>query len=60
MKKLSLLSLLVAVFSLSMSPAGLAADCDEIHLGAAISLTGKYATNGIHTQNGYEFAIQKI
>lgn len=34
--------------------------CEEIQIGAAISLTGKYATNGYHTQNGYEFAIQKI
>ena len=28
--------------------------------GSAISLTGKYATNGVHAQNGYEFAIKKI
>jgi branched-chain amino acid transport system substrate-binding protein len=61
MNKLSLLSLLVAVSSLFISPASLAAGhCDEIHLGSAISLTGKYATNGIHAKNGYEFAIQKI
>ena len=37
-----------------------AEDCETIELGAAISLTGKYATNGYHTQNGYEFAITKI
>ncbi len=37
-----------------------AAECDTIELGAAISLTGKYATNGQHVQNGYEFAIDKI
>ncbi len=37
-----------------------AADCEEIHLGSAISLTGKYATNGVHAKNGYEFAIKKI
>ncbi len=37
-----------------------AADCEDIRIGAAISLTGKYATNGVHTQNGYEFAIKKI
>ena len=61
MNKLSLLSLLVAVSSLFISPVSLAAGhCDEIHLGSAISLTGKYATNGIHAKNGYEFAIQKI
>ncbi|MDJ0776916.1 MAG: amino acid ABC transporter substrate-binding protein [Gammaproteobacteria bacterium] len=61
MKKLSLLSVLVAAFSLSFSPAGFAdGHCEELHLGSAISLTGKYATNGIHAKNGYEFAIQKI
>ena len=37
-----------------------AMECDTITLGSAISLTGKYATNGVHAQNGYEFAIQKI
>ena len=37
-----------------------AQDCEELTLGAAISLTGKYATNGIHAQNGYEFAAKKI
>jgi len=37
-----------------------AADCEPLKLGSAISLTGKYATNGVHAQNGYEFAIKKI
>lgn len=37
-----------------------AMECDTITLGSAISLTGKYATNGVHAQNGYEFAITKI
>lgn len=37
-----------------------AADCEPLVLGSAISLTGKYATNGVHAQNGYEFAIKKI
>ncbi len=37
-----------------------AEECETITLGSAISLTGKYATNGIHAKNGYEFAIQKI
>jgi len=40
--------------------AATAEECGTITLGAAISLTGKYATNGIHAKNGYEFAIQKI
>ena len=35
-------------------------DCDAIELGAAISLTGKYSTNGVNTKDGYEFAIEKI
>ena len=37
-----------------------AQECEEIVLGSAISLTGKYATNGIHAKNGYEYAIEKI
>ena len=60
MKKLSVLSVLMVAFSFLYSPASLANNCGEIHLGSAISLTGKYATNGIHAKNGYEFAIQKI
>jgi len=41
-------------------PGTVLAACETITLGSAISLTGKYATNGMHTKNGYEFAIQKI
>ena len=33
---------------------------DTIILGAAVSLTGKYSTNGKHTQNGYNFAVKRI
>ena len=29
-------------------------------LGAAVSLTGKYALNGANTKNGYELAVHKI
>ena len=46
--------------ALLFSQAGYSAECEEITLGSAISLTGKYATNGVHTQNGYEYAISKI
>ncbi|MEM8793447.1 MAG: amino acid ABC transporter substrate-binding protein [Pseudomonadota bacterium] len=49
----------LALTAYSTTPAA-AAECDIIPIGAAISLTGKYATNGYHTQNGYEFAIKKI
>ena len=33
---------------------------DTITLGSSISLTGKYATNGFHTQRGYDYAVQVI
>lgn len=32
----------------------------EIVLGAAISLTGKYSSNGLHAKNGYDFAVDRI
>ena len=37
-----------------------AQNCGTIDLGAAVSLTGKYAANGKNTKNGYEFALKKI
>ena len=33
---------------------------DKIVLGAAVSLTGKYSSNGVHTQNGYNLAVERI
>lgn len=33
---------------------------DTIILGSAISLTGKYSTNGIHAKNGYELSVKVI
>ena len=33
---------------------------DTITLGSAISLTGKYSTNGVHAKNGYEIAVKRI
>ena len=52
------LSLGAAMTALPLSAS--AQDECEIVLGAAISLTGNYAANGLHTQNGYDFAIEKI
>ncbi len=49
----------IAVTGFMAGPA-LAQACKTITLGSAISLTGKYATNGVHAQNGYDFAIKKI
>jgi branched-chain amino acid transport system substrate-binding protein len=60
MRKLSMLSTLIAATTLLFSQSSLAADCGEIVIGSAISLTGKYATNGVHAKNGYEYAITKI
>jgi branched-chain amino acid transport system substrate-binding protein len=33
---------------------------DTIYLGAAISLTGKYSSNGVNAKNGYDFAVKKV
>ncbi|MDH3283072.1 MAG: ABC transporter substrate-binding protein, partial [Gammaproteobacteria bacterium] len=33
---------------------------DTIILGAALSETGKYSTNGIHAKNGYNLAVKRI
>jgi branched-chain amino acid transport system substrate-binding protein len=33
---------------------------DTIILGSSISLTGKYAPNGLHTQRGYDYAVKMI
>ena len=33
---------------------------DVILLGAPLSLSGKYAREGLHVRNGYDFAIRKI
>ncbi len=37
-----------------------AAAQDTITLGAAVSLTGKYSTNGKFTKDGYDLAVKKI
>ena len=57
--KLTSITLAVGAMMASTAIAS-AADCETITLGSAISLTGKYATNGVHAKNGYEFAIKKI
>ena len=60
-----LLNRLVAIFSifsllLGFSSAQARVDGDTITLGAAVSLTGKYSTNGEHTKNGYNLAVKRI
>ena len=60
MKVKKVLGLFVASIALLFASSAAQAECKELVLGSAISLTGKYATNGVHTKNGYDFAIQKI
>lgn len=57
--KLTLVSV-ATVGLLALPTLAIADECEELVLGSAISLTGKYSTNGIHAKNGYEFAIKKI
>ena len=56
----SVVALAAAAFAIGAAPAGAKVEGDTIILGSAISLTGKYSTNGIHAQNGYELAVSKI
>lgn len=48
-----------ALLMLPVSTMVMAAD-DTITLGAAVSLTGKYSTNGKHTKNGYDLGVKVI
>ena len=54
---------IVAAAALAVSlatPAMARVDGDTITLGSSISLTGKYATNGLHTQRGSDYAVKVI
>ncbi len=53
---LSTLGLILATASTSFAKV----EGDKIILGAAVSLTGKYSSNGVHTQNGYNMAVDRI
>lgn len=61
---LKITSLLVAgVAAVGVAAAGPAkakVEGDTIVLGAALSFTGKYSTNGKHTKNGYELAVKRV
>ena len=53
--------LMTAAAAFALAPiTAQAQSCGTIELGASLSLTGKYASNGKNTQNGYEFAVKKI
>jgi branched-chain amino acid transport system substrate-binding protein len=52
---------LVAVLILGAAGRGTASQSqDVIVIGAALSLTGKYAQNGLNTKNGYDLAARMI
>ncbi|MDX1608555.1 MAG: amino acid ABC transporter substrate-binding protein [Halofilum sp. (in: g-proteobacteria)] len=51
-------ALLLSIGMLGPSTAALAQD--TITIGSAISLSGKYSTNGGHTQKGYDLAVEMI
>jgi branched-chain amino acid transport system substrate-binding protein len=59
--KIKSMAIAASVLALTATAPALAkVDGDTIILGSAISLTGKYATNGLHTQRGYDYAVKVI
>lgn len=60
-RKLKQLSLATAALGLVLAgTADAKVEGDTVYLGSAISLTGKYSTNGEHTQRGYDLAVKLI
>jgi branched-chain amino acid transport system substrate-binding protein len=54
-------SVVLAAAAFAAAPsASRAQSCEDLVLGAALSATGIYASNGNNTKNGYEFAVKKI
>ena len=58
-KTISILSICFVSIVLAL-PVNAKVEGDTIILGAAVSLSGKYSTNGEHTRNGYNMAVQRI
>ena len=60
-RQLTVAAVGVAALGLALSgPAQAKVEGDTIILGSAISLTGKYSTNGIHAKNGYDLGVERI
>lgn len=59
-KTLWILGAGVAMTALGAVPAFAKVEGDKIVLGAAVSLTGKYSTNGKNTIDGYNLAVEAI
>ena len=55
----TILSAIALAFA-SISTSFAKVEGEYIGLGAAVSLTGKYSTNGKHTQNGSNLAVERI
>ena len=56
--RMKLAAAVAALGLIAGAPAALA-EC-TITMGAAVSITGKYSTNGMHTKNGYDLAVKMI
>jgi branched-chain amino acid transport system substrate-binding protein len=54
-----LLAILCSALLVLSAAAALCAD-NVITLGAVVSLTGKYALNGVNTKNGYDLAVRQV
>jgi branched-chain amino acid transport system substrate-binding protein len=52
-------SLLALALGLGLAATGLQA-AEKIVLGAAVSITGKYSTNGKNTKDGYDLAVKRV
>ncbi|HUT48984.1 MAG TPA: amino acid ABC transporter substrate-binding protein [Alphaproteobacteria bacterium] len=50
----------VGLIGVIATPAGAKVEGDTIVLGAAVSKSGKYSTNGKHTINGYNLAVERL
>jgi len=50
----------IGCFVLACSTGGALCADNVITLGAAVSLTGKYALNGANTKNGYDLAVHQV
>jgi branched-chain amino acid transport system substrate-binding protein len=59
-RQLLLATCAAAVAFAFAGPASSKVEGDTIILGSAISLTGKYSSNGVNAQHGYDFAVKKI
>ncbi len=61
-KLILIAALAAALLPVANTPAGatVEGEGDTIVLGAAVSLTGKYSTNGKNTRDGYDLAVERI